>query len=328
MFFMGPIIQLFMNPAILSLLVGVLLGTYSSLSLPRKFLDFVSVYLIFAIGFKGGFSFILDGLSNGTMLTLFAVGVLIGFVQPFINYAILNKSTTLDRPNLAALATQYGSISIVTFITGLKFLAERNISYEPYMLAFAGLMEIPALFSGLWILKHDNQKGNEGLFQTLADIFKSVLSCKKVLFIFVGFAAGLLANKLGLPVARTLVFWPFDAALVLFMVDIGMKIANQREHIHHISSALLAFGIYMPILSGILALLISAKLGLTIGSALLFALLLASASYIAVPAVMRTQTTKAKEVIYLPMALGVTLPFNILIGIPLFYYLAKVILNI
>ena len=129
--FMNPIIQLFMNPAIVSLFAGVFIGTYSSLSWPRKLLDFISVYLIFAIGFKGGYSFLLDGQSSGIIVALFSIGIFIGFVQPFINYAILNKTTKLDRPNLAALATQYGSISIVTFITGLNFLVERNIFYAP-----------------------------------------------------------------------------------------------------------------------------------------------------------------------------------------------------
>ena len=119
---------------------------------------------------------------------------------------------------------------------------------------------------------------------------------------------------------------PFSAALVLFMVDIGIKIAQQRTHIHHFTWSLIAFGIYVPIISGVMSIGISWLLGLQVGTALLFAVLIGSASYIAVPAVMATQAPEAKQVIYLPLSLCVTLPFNLIVGIPLFYYISTCVL--
>lgn len=322
---MNAFFQLLLNPAIVSLVAGVIIGIFASVKFPKRLVDLISLYLIFTIGFKGGACVGVASECRPALISLAFIGLIIGFLQPFINYVILKKSTSLDRINAAAVATQYGSISIVTFITALKFLSERSVVYDSFMTAIAGMMEIPALFSGLWIIKQDGQFKDGHYFKVIGDIFKSVFSCKKITIIFVGFFIGLIFRRFEIDFVNDLIIWPFNYMLILFMVDIGIKIAKQREYIHQISPALLAFAIYMPVISGIVGLLIANQMGLTLGSQLLFTLLLASASYIAVPAVIRTQTDKAKEVIYLPLALGVTLPFNILLGIPLFYYLAKLL---
>ena len=311
---MHQILQIFYNPAIISLIGGILIGHYSRFKIPQKAAELISTYLVFSIGFKGGFSFIAKG-NQQTILLLFSIGIFIGFIQPFINYFILKKATKLDNENLSVIAAQYGSISIVTFLACLKFLTEKNIPFDPFMIALAGIMELPALFSGLWLLHGGTKSTN------IKKIVQAIFGCKKIMFIFLGFFVGLIANKLDLDCFQQTLLWPFNFALILFMFDIGIKIASQLEQINKINASLIAFGICSPIIYGTIGLAISKMIGLSVGSALLFAILLASASYIAVPAVFRSQAPNASEAIYLPLSLAITLPFNIIIGIPFFYFL-------
>jgi len=320
---MNAILQLLMSPAIVSLLVGLIIGVFTSVSFPPIAVELISLYLIFTIGFKGGMCLGVAGQCTPPLLMLTVIGAVIGFIQPFIHYAIVRKTTNLNRVNAAAVATAYGSISIVTFITAVTFLNENNVMYDTFMSAVAGIMEIPALFSGLWLLhKEQRMKGNDG-FGVITDIVQAVLATKKIMVIFIGFFVGFLLRNYQTAQFTQLVIAPFTVMLVLFMLDIGIKIAKQRSYIAQLRPALLAFAIYMPIINGLLGLGIAHFFDIAVGSAVLFALLLASASYIAVPALIRTQTDEAKEVIYLPLALGITLPFNILIGLPFFYYLAQ-----
>jgi uncharacterized protein len=319
---MNTLIQLLMSPAIVSLLVGLTVGIFTSVVFPTMLVDIISLYLIFTIGFKGGMCLGIANQCTPPLLLLTAIGLVIGFIQPFIHYAILRKTTDLDRINAAAVATAYGSISIVTFITAVAFLNESNVPYDNFMSALAGIMEIPALFSGLWLLHKEQRRQDSNNFGVITDIIQAVLATKKIMVIFVGFFVGFLLRDYQKAPFAQLIVAPFTIILVLFMLDIGIKIAKQRSYIAQLRPSVLAFAIYMPIINGSIGLFITHLLSVEIGSAVLFALLLASASYIAVPALIRTQTDKAKEAIYLPLALGITLPFNVLVSLPLFYYIA------
>jgi hypothetical protein len=252
------------------------------------------------------------------------VGIIIGLIQPLIHYFILKKTTTLDKETAAVVAAEYGSISIVTFITAVTFLNERAIMYGRFMPAIAGIMEIPALITGLWLVKHQkNKQDGTGIVQLAGSIIHAIATCKKLSFIFIGFFAGLILSKYPMPHISNAIIWPFTIMLVLFMIDIGIKIIKQKSAIRQFSPALLAFALYMPIINGCIGLLIAHQFAEHLGSVLLFAVLVSSASYIAVPAVMSTQAPNAQEAVYLPLSLGVTLPFNILFGIPLYYYLGQ-----
>ncbi len=319
---MNTALQLFLNPAIVSLLFGGIVGFVSHAQFPKKLIDFISIYLIYIVGFKGGACLGVAQECPPPLIALAFIGTLIGFIQPFISYAILRYSTALDRKTCAVIASQYGSISIVTFITGITFLVERAIPYDPFLSAIAGIMELPALFSGLLIIKYYNGKSDRSLMDSLYAITKSIIQTKKISMIFVGFFTGYLCRVAAFDKLSTLIISPFNLLLVFFMLDIGIKIAQQREHFSHFNLSLFVFGIVTPLINGILGLFIAVHLVTYQGSAILFALLTASASYIAVPAVMRTYAKDAKEAIYMPLALGITLPFNILVGIPLFYYIS------
>lgn len=323
---MNAFIQLLFNPAILSLFVGFVSGIFTKLSFPKKLMEVVSIYLIFTIGFKGGGCLGEASQCSTALYSLLLVGIIIGFLQPFLHYFILKKTTDLDKQNAAVVATEYGSISIVTFITALTFLNKHNVVYDNFMTAIAGIMEIPALFSGLFILKHKKNTYETEFFKSIFSICKAIVTCKKISFIFVGFFVGYIFKLFNVLCFNEIILAPFTVMLVIFMLDIGLKIASQRSYIKHIKIPLFAFGIYMPIINGIFALLIASRFVSNVGSLLLFALLIASASYIAAPAVMRTQAKDAKEAIYMPLTLGITLPFNIIFGIPIFYYLAKLLI--
>lgn len=314
-------LQLLLNPAIIALALGIAFGIASRFKLPAVITELISGYLIFSIGFKGGACL---GVANECTLPLFELtvaGALIGFFQPFLNYLILKSTTKLDNQTRAVVACEYGSISIVTFITAISFLHEQFIPYDTFMTATAGIMEIPALVSGLWLLQRHQQRQTSWLSS-----IRAIMSCKQISFIFLGFAAGAFYRMYLPEQISSYLLWPFTYALVIFMFDIGRKIANQRSAIAQFSIPLFGFGLYMPIIYGCLGAILAMYLVGHLGSAVLFAVLLASASYIAVPAVMIKEAKEAQEAIYLPLALGITLPFNVLLGIPVYYKLAKAFL--
>jgi len=325
---MNAFIQLFMNPAIISLGIGILCGLYSSLSFPRILMQAISTYLIFTIGFKGGSCLGVGHECTPPLIMLTLLGALIGCIQPFINYYILKKTTAVDKETAAVIASEYGSISIITFITALNFLTEHSIPYDTFMSATAGILELPGLFSGLLILKKIQKRGDQSLYQSLIRICKAIISCKQISSIFIGFLAGFLLRSYDITQLNSTIIWPFNLLLIFFMIDIGIKIAQQKSSLHLFSPSLIAFALYMPIINGSIGIVIGSHIVTTTGTLFLFAILLSSASYIAVPAIMRGQTKTAKEAIYLPLSLGITLPFNILIGIPLYYYLASYMLSL
>lgn len=318
---MNLIIELLTNPAIISLSVGFFIGIARTFTIPRWLSECLAIYLIFIIGLKGGACLGAFNACTPALFSLAAVGALVGFIQPFIYYAILSVLGRIDSDTRAVIASQYGSISIVTFVTGISFLTHYQVSYDSFMSFVAGIMEIPAIFSGLLLVEYRKSQKDRSLVTTLVNITQNIILCKKINMIFVGFLAGSLLKIFGIESLFSALILPFNFVLIIFMIDIGIKIAGQRSHFSSFTPGLLMFGIGAPLVSGILGIIIASYFTHTPGTILLFALLLASASYIAVPAIMSTRVKGAKEALYLPLSLGITLPFNIMIGIPLFYSL-------
>jgi hypothetical protein len=322
---MNTVIQIITNPAVISLGIGFFWGLYRTLQIPAALIDLVSLYLIFSIGLKGGMCLGVTNVCTPPLITLALCGAVIGFIQPFIYFFILKKSTTLDRQTAAVIASQYGSISIVTFLTVITFLNQQEIVYDTFMSALAGIMEIPAIFSGLLLLKSAHVK-RKTLLQSCLKTLYEIMSSKKISFIFIGFFVGFLLRDHQGFIIPTIILWPFTLMLILFMINTGIKIAQQRAHIYQFTWQLIAFALYTPIISGCGALLLCYFLHIQLGTGVLFAILVGSASYIAVPAIMSTHAPHAKEAIYLPLALGITLPLNLIFGIPLFYWIARMLL--
>ncbi len=314
--------QNLVSPAILFFMLGIIAGcTRSDLEIPNSISRYLSIYLMMSIGFKGGVAIANTPDINATVLLLVAAALTISFIQPFIAYFILRLTSNLDKPTAAATAAHYGSISMVTFATAAAFLKSIDVTYAGYIVAIVALMEAPAILSGLFIAHHDapHTKTHKNEEKKLArDIFTN----GAILLLFGSFLIGWATGQRGLEKMDAFLIKPFDGILALFLLDMGLLVARNISHLKSFTWPLALFGINMPLIGCCIGLVISKLLALDVGTGMLFTVLCASASYIAVPAAMRLALPEAKAAIYVPMSLAITFPFNVMVGIPLYYALA------
>lgn len=317
-------IQNLISPTILFFLLGCFSGVIKSdLVIPDSISRYLSIYLMIAIGFKGGVVLTDTPEINGQVVSLLLVGLGIGFLQPFFAFTLLKITTRLDRVTAAAVSAHYGSISVVTFATAVSFLQEGHILYAGYIVAVLALMEAPAILSGLMIANHGLSNGLERRKSNLKEIFTN----GAILLLMGSFLIGILTGKEGLEKMTGFLVDPYQGFLALFLLDMGLLVSRQAHHLKEFSPSLFAFGIYMPLIGGAFGAGLSKTLGLDTGTSMLFMILCSSASYIAVPAAMRTALPNAKAGVYIPLSLGITFPFNILFGIPFYFLIAERILN-
>ena len=288
--------------------------------------SFVSSTLLFLIGLKGGSSISFVAQDLKLFLYTAIIGATIGFIQPFIFYFFIRKFAKLDIINSATLASQYGSISLVTFATGMQYLLARNVPFDSFMSGVAGLMEIPAIIAG-FIIIHLFSHNKKALSTSPIILLNKIIKCKSINLIFLGIIIGLIVKILNLSQVKDSTTLIFMLVLNIFMFSVGIKIFEQKESLLKINKSILAFGIITPILSALIGLALGYILELGVGSSVLFSLLIASASYIAVPAVMKATFSEVKDAIIFPVVLGITLPFNIIVVLPLIYNLAQLVLK-
>jgi hypothetical protein len=306
---------LLFNGPIIGGLIGYLIGILKPVKLPQNLVQLMSLYLVFVIGLKGGSCLEISSMCSGPLYLLAFIGILHGLLQPFLSYYILTKTTKLDHVNAAVIASQYGSVSIVTFMAAVSFLSSQQLEYDNFMFAIAGIMEVPAILTGFFVI--NLKKTKKRLFNDFFSILTLIMKCKTIQVLVLGFSSGWLLQKMDLQYAYSTIIVPFNTILIFFMVDIGLKIADQRAYFKFLSYELIAFAFYMPILGILEGISITWLLGLKQGTSVLFTVLLATASYIAVPAVMRSYAVGAKEALFMPLVIGITLPFNILVSIPI-----------
>ncbi len=315
--------QNLLSPAILFFLLGIMAGLLKSdLEVPDSISRYFSLYLMMAIGFKGGVAIANTHDINKEVILTIVSGVAIGFLQPFIAYGALKITTRLDSPTAAAVAAHYGSISIVTFGTAAAFLNANKIVYAGYIVAILALMEAPAILSGLFIAHRAVPKTKH--IQKEKKLFsREIFTNGAILLLSGAFIIGLITGQSGMDRVAGFLETPFQGILCLFLLDMGLLVAKNLCHLKSFTWSLALFGVYMPLIGGFIGLFTSWILGLDIGTGTLFSVLCASASYIAVPAAMRLALPEAKAAIYVPMSLAITFPFNITVGIPLYYSLAS-----
>ena len=309
------------SPLILSFVLG--LGAAlarSDLTFPEAAAKALSIYLLFAIGFKGGVSV----ADHGVDLNLGAailMGVILSAALPFVAFTLLKALTRLDRTNAAAVAGHYGSISIVTFVAGTSVLEGQDIPFEGYMVAVAAAMEAPAILSALWLLSaRGGKKRMDG------HLWREILLNGSIVLLVGAFAIGMMTGKDGLAEIESFIVSPFKGALCLFLLDMGLVAGRGiRQSRGVITLRLLLFGVLMPPIGASFGAGAALLLGLSTGGALLLMVLAASASYIAVPAAMRVAVPEADAGIYLSLSLGVTFPFNLTLGLPLYLAVAQAI---
>ncbi|MEP3846926.1 MAG: sodium-dependent bicarbonate transport family permease [Paracoccaceae bacterium] len=310
-----------LSPIILSFALGVIAALVrSDLSIPEAAAKMMSIYLLFAIGFKGGVSVADHGLDVTLGLSLMA-GVILSFALPIIAFALLRLISGLSVLDAAAVAAHYGSISIVTFVAATSVLDASGIGSAGYMVAVAAAMEAPAILSALWLVSRSSGGGRMD-----SELMREILFNGSIVLLVGSFAIGIATGADGLARIDAFIVAPFQGVLCLFLLDMGLVAGRGlREGRGVLKPGVLAFGILMPLIGASLGLLAGMVLGLDTGSIALFMVLSASASYIAVPAAMRVALPEANPSIYLTLSLGVTFPFNLTLGIPLYVALASAI---
>jgi hypothetical protein len=307
------------TPIVLSFVLGLFAALVrSDLSIPEAVAKGMSLYLLFAIGFKGGVSVADHGIDLTLGLTLVA-GIILSALIPLIAYVVLRRMSGLSALDAAAVAGHYGSISIVTFVAATSVLESQGILYDGYMVAVAAAMEAPAILSALWLVTRTKGGG-----QMEAGLWREIMLNGSIVLLVGSFFIWMITGEEGLKEIAPLVIAPFKGVLCLFLLDMGI-IAGRglRKGRGVLDAGAIAFGVVMPLIGAVLGLGAGLALGLPVGSATLLMVLCASASYIAVPAAMRVALPEANPSVYLTLSLGVTFPFNLTLGIPLYLALAS-----
>lgn len=312
-------IENLLDPTILCFVVGFASGLVKSdLRLPKSSYDFVSLYLLLAIGFKGGVQ-----LSETNVMAFIPalLGTLfIGVVIPVLAFAILRSMGGFNREDSGAIASHYGSVSAVTFATALTYLHNLNISYEPYLMTLMVILEIPAICVGIYLAK-----GGFAQVKNKNKLFRDIFFGKSIFLLGGGMLIGLVAGPARMSYLDPLFVDLFKGFLALFLLELGVVASQQFSHLKKVGVFLFFFAIFMPIISGIIGLLVAYAVGMSLGGATLLAILAASSSYIAAPSAMRISVPEANPVFYLTSSLAVTFPLNITLGIPFFHFLAQLL---
>lgn len=309
-----------LNPPILFFFLGMLaIFVKSDLEVPAPIPKLFSLYLLFAIGFKGGVELVKSGISKEVLLVLLAA-ILMACIVPVYTFFILRLQ--LDPYNAAAIAATYGSISAVTFITAGSFLEQLGIQSDGYMVAALALMESPAIIVGLILVNlfAAKQAPDEERDFSWPEVLQEAFLNSSVFLLVGSLLIGVLSGEHGWEVLSPFTQDMFYGVLTLFLLDMGLVAARRIQDLKKTGVFLISFAILIPVVNAGIGLLIAKLIGMPQGDALLFSVLCASASYIAVPAAMRMTVPEANPSLYVSTALAVTFPFNIIVGIPLYLY--------
>ncbi|MDA7423678.1 sodium-dependent bicarbonate transport family permease [Thalassococcus lentus] len=307
-----------LSPIVLSFVLGLLAAlARSDLSIPEAVAKGMSIYLLFAIGFKGGVSVADHGLDLTLGMTLLS-GIILSFALPILAFGMLRVLSGMSRTDAAAVAGHYGSISIVTFVAATSVLSDAGIVFEGYMVAVAAAMEAPAILSALWLISRGQGGADMG-----GDLWREILLNGSIVLLLGAFAIGAITGQEGLEKIASFIVNPFQGVLCLFLLDMGLIAGRGLREARVLDRGAIAFGVLMPVVSATLGLGVGLLLGLSTGGVVLLMVLSASASYIAVPAAMRVAVPEANPSIYLTLSLAITFPFNLTLGIPLYLSVAQ-----
>lgn len=309
-----------LTPAILFFALGMAAGfARSDLSVPEGMSKGLALYLMLCIGFKGGVEARVHGFLTG-LGPAAVLGVTLSLLTPVLAYGLL-RQLKIDRTNAAATAAHYGSVSLVTFAAAGAYLEAVGLSFGGYMAAVLALMETPAILTGL-ALALRGQKGQAA--RGWAAVRHVLLGAATVVLLgsfLIGFASGAPGQVKLDPFVNGI----FQGALCLFLLDMGLVASRRLMAGSRLTWGLVIFAIGLPLVLAFTTLGLSGLMGLSQGDGLILAVLAASASYIAVPAAMKTALPEADPGLSIPLALGITFPFNLLVGIPLYHGISQVI---
>ena len=305
-----------MDPILLFFLFGLTAGLLrAELRLPSAIYDFVSMLLLLSIGLKGGVE-----LAEQPFLALLpdvVVAILMGIVLPLLIYPVLLYVGKFKRPDAASIAAHYGSVSVGTFAVAVAWLATREITYEAHLPLLLVVLEMPAILVGIVLARGLSAK------MDWKSIGHEAFLGKGVVLLLGGLVIGWLSGPESLAPIEPLFFDLFKGILAVFLLEMGLIAAAQASSLKRYGLFLLPFGIAVPVVFGGIGAGLGLLMGLSAGGTMLFAVLAASASYIAVPAAMRISVPQANPTLSLTASLGITFPFNVLVGIPLYWKFAE-----
>ena len=303
------------NPALILFLLGIAVGLVFKVLFPDLLSKFLGYYLLFALGLKGGQSLQNKGFTD-EVISVLSLGTFFAILIPLISYLYLKN--ILNTDDAAALSGTYGSVSAVTYVTALTYLSTSNQNFDDFMSAVLVVMEFPAIFMALYFV---NRKSaiNKNNIETIKTAFMEIPNIVLVSSLFIGYFLNLNSGLQTELLTKTI----FEYVLFVFLFVMGTRVARRIGELTGKSKNLIIFALVTPIVGSILALFAAINFNLSVGNSTLLMVLTASASYIAVPAVVKDAIPNANPAIYLGLSLGVTFPFNIIFGIPLYNELAK-----
>lgn len=316
-----------LTPAVLFFCLGLTAQSLGSdLKIPTDLTKSLTIYLLISIGLHGGKELAHTQLT--TALPAISVAILLGITMPLLAYCLIRLSSKLDQFNAIAISTHYGSVSAGTFLTALAFLEMHNVYFEPYPIIMMAIMDTPAILICLimvfWMRARSAQKEINAT-QGLQTIVREAFTNGSILLLLGGLLVGYVSNDKSMTNVQPFFDQMFYGVLCVFLLAMGMEAGKKLNDFKKVGVYLVFFGMAMPILGGFIGVMLGTSLlHFSIGGATLVGVLAASASYIVVPPVMRMAVPEANPSIYLTLSLGVTFPFNVLAGIPLYYYMAKI----
>lgn len=314
-----------LSPMVLAFVLGIIATQIKSdLKFPEGLYQSLTIYLMMAIGMKGGYKLSIASFSEVYQPAM--AGIALCCLIPLWTYWMMRKAARLDVSNAAAMAAHYGSVSAVTFSAALVFHDTQNISYEGFMPSLLAMMEIPAILVAISLarLNHENKlSSNISLKEIARELFAGKSSILLIGFLVIGFVIG----KSGWEQVSPFFDTPFKGILTVFLLEAGLMAGKRISDLKENGLFLVGFGIIFPMIHAVLGIYLGHLAGLGLGGATILGTLAASASYIAAPAACRVALPEANPSLYLTASLAITFPFNIIIGLPLYHAIAEKIVS-
>lgn len=297
------------SPPVLAFVLGLLVVVMrSQLSIPKQIFDFISIYLLLAIGLKGGVALRTAPLNEIVLPLLLSISL--GIALPLLAFVVLRRITRLGRMNRGALAAHYGSTSLVTFTAGLVFIEQAGLTFEGFLPSLLAVMEVPGLVVGILLAK----QGSES--HSLKPMMHEVFTGKSIVLLVGGIALGAITGATGFEKVEPFFGSLFSGMLTIFLLQLGIQAGQSIREAKSMDIGLVAFAVMFPFIAGSIGVFTAQAIGMSQGGSIAFGLLCGSASYIAAPAAVKLSLPEANQGLFTTAALGVTFPVNLILGIP------------
>ena len=317
----GDPMEILLSPAILFFALGIVAASIrSSLEIPEAVSKGLAIYLMTAIGLKGGVQVSASGVTS-ELVVAGLTGIGLSLLLPVPAFWAMRRLAKLDTVNAGAIAAHYGSVSVVTFVTGMAILEAGGLPVAGYMVAVLAMMEAPAIITGIWLAKRGEGAGARALRGHLSHAMRD----GAVVLLLGSFIVGLAVGKSGFDPIRPVFEHAFGGVLCLFLLEMGLVAARHLMRTHSVTPVIAALAVVLAFVNGTVGVLAGALIGLDTGSTAALGILAGSASYIAAPAAIRLALPIADIGLPLAMSLAITFPFNVLVGIPIFTTLARLL---